>query len=57
MEAATALAFLLGGFLLAMCVCAAIWAAGEAAERRVRIERARRRDHSRVPALRWEAGA
>jgi hypothetical protein len=34
-----------------MGLCAAMWSAGERAERRERIERARRRDHSKVPAI------
>jgi hypothetical protein len=51
MEAA--LALLLAGLLAGMGVCGAIWAASERAARRERIERARRRDHAKVPALRW----
>jgi len=57
MDTAIALAFLLGGVLLGMGVCAAIWAAGEAAERRERIQRARRRIHSTVPDIRQSIGA
>ena len=39
------------GFLAGLAVCALIWIDGERAERRYRIQRARRRDHSRVPAI------
>lgn len=48
-----ALALLLAGLLTGIGLCGFIWAAGERAERRVRIERARRRDHAAVPPLRW----
>lgn len=48
-----ALAFLLLGLLLGMGLCGFIWVAGERAARRERIERARYRDHTRVPAIRW----
>ncbi|MDQ0608894.1 hypothetical protein QFZ83_003065 [Variovorax sp. W1I1] len=51
MEAA--LALLLAGLLAGMGLCGAIWSAGERAERRERIERARRRDHSTVPVIHW----
>lgn len=50
---AVALAFALAGFLLAMAVCALIWADGERAAKRERIARARRRDHAKVPSMRW----
>lgn len=40
------------GFLLGLLVCALIWIAGERAERRARIQRARLRDHSKVPSIR-----
>lgn len=46
------LALLFAGFLAGVYVCAVIWWAGEVAERQVRIERARRRDHSQVPDIR-----
>ena len=46
-----ALAFLLAGLLLGMALCGVMWAAGERAERRERIERARHRDHSKVPSI------
>jgi len=51
MEAA--LALVLAGLLAGMGVCGFIWAAGERAARRERIERARRRDHATVPAMLW----
>ncbi|MGJ7527367.1 hypothetical protein [Variovorax sp. GB1P17] len=41
----------LGGFIAGLLVCALIWVQGELAERAYRIERARRRDHSRVPSM------
>lgn len=47
-----ALAYLFAGFLFGMCLCVFIWEAGERAVRRERIERARRRDHSKVPSIR-----
>jgi len=46
-----ALALLLAGLLVGMGLCGFIWAAGERAARRERIERARRRDHGKVPSL------
>jgi hypothetical protein len=51
MEAA--LALLLAGLLAGMGLCGAIWSAGERAARRERIERARRREHAKVPAMHW----
>lgn len=39
------------GFIAGLAVCAVIWVQGEWAERAYRIQRARRRDHSRVPAI------
>lgn len=39
------------GFLAGLLVCALIWVQGARAESRERIERARRRDHSRIPAI------
>ena len=39
------------GFLSGLAICALIWIDGERAERRYRIQCARRRDHSRVPAI------
>lgn len=48
-----ALAFALAGFLLAMVVVALVWLDSERAARRERIERARVRDHAKVPAIRW----
>lgn len=51
MEAALALLF--AGLLVGMGVCGLIWADGERAARRERIERARRRDHRAVPAIHW----
>ncbi|CAN7535866.1 MULTISPECIES: hypothetical protein [Variovorax] len=39
------------GFLLGLVICALIWIDGERAERRYRIQCARRRDNSRVPAI------
>ena len=48
-----ALAFALAGFLLAVVVVALIWFDSERAARRERIERARGRDHAKVPAIRW----
>ncbi|MET3916757.1 hypothetical protein ABID97_003539 [Variovorax sp. OAS795] len=48
-----ALALLLAGFLAGMGICGFIWASGERAARRERIERARRRDHAAVPAMLW----
>ena len=39
------------GFLVGVAICALIWIDGERAERRYRIQCARRRDHSRVPAI------
>lgn len=50
---ALALACALAGFLLAMAVCGLIWIDGERAAKRERIERARRRDHAKVPVLSW----
>ena len=41
------------GFLAGLLACALIWVQGERAARRQRIERARRRDHAKVPALTW----
>jgi len=41
----------LGGFVVGLLVCALVWLHGEWAERAYRIQRARRRDHSKVPAL------
>jgi hypothetical protein len=41
------------GFLVGLLVCALIWVEGERAERLQRIERARRRDHSKVPSMHW----
>ena len=52
---AAALALLLAGLLAGMGVCGFIWAASERAARRERIERARRRDHAKVPAMQWGA--
>ncbi|WP_164546895.1 MULTISPECIES: hypothetical protein [unclassified Variovorax] len=48
---AIALAFGLAGFLLAVAVVALMWIDGERAERRERIERARRRVHADVPRI------
>ncbi|MET3181528.1 UNVERIFIED_ORG: hypothetical protein ABIC43_004697 [Variovorax guangxiensis] len=48
---AAALAFALAGFLLAMALGGLIWIDGERAARRERIERARRRDHTKVPSI------
>jgi hypothetical protein len=39
------------GFSAGLVVCALIWIDGERAERRERIERARRRDHRTVPSI------
>jgi len=39
------------GFLAGIGACALIWIDGERAERRYRIQCARRRDHSRGPAI------
>jgi len=50
---ALALACALAGFLLAMGLGALIWIDGERAAKRERIERARRRDHAKVPAICW----
>ncbi|MFV0675823.1 hypothetical protein [Variovorax sp. tm] len=50
---AIALAFAFAGFLLAVVVVALIWFDSERAARRERIERARFRDHSKVPAIQW----
>jgi len=47
-----ALACLLAGVLVGMSLCGAMWAAGERAARRERIERARGRDHRAVPSIR-----
>lgn len=52
-----ALALLFVGLLAGMGLCGFIWAAGERAERRERIQRARLRDHSKVPDIRAAAGA
>ena len=41
------------GFLAGLLACALIWVQGERAARRERIARARRRDHSKVPAMQW----
>lgn len=41
----------LGGFIAGLLVCALVWLHGEWAERAYRIQRARRRDHSRVPSI------
>ncbi|WP_167395063.1 hypothetical protein [Variovorax boronicumulans] len=41
------------GLLLGLGFCAFAWWSGEHAERRMRIERARRRNHARVPLMRW----
>jgi len=46
-----ALAFAFAGFLLALLVVTLIWIDGGRAERLERIERARRRDHSKVPPI------
>lgn len=43
----------LGGFIAGLLVCALIWVHGEWAERAYRIQRARRRDHSKVPPMQW----
>lgn len=48
-----ALAFALAGFLLALFVVTLIWLDGGRAERRERIERARGRDHAKVPSIFW----
>lgn len=40
------------GFVAGLVVCGLIWIDGERAERRERIERARKRDHSKVPSIR-----
>jgi len=48
-----ALALLLAGLLAGMGLCGWIWSASERASRRERIERARRRDHAKVPAMQW----
>ncbi|MDN6886487.1 hypothetical protein QMO14_23120 [Variovorax sp. CAN2819] len=48
---AAALAFAVAGFLLAMVVVGLIWVDGERAAKRDRIERVRRRDHSKVPSI------
>jgi hypothetical protein len=50
-----ALALLLSGFLAGMGICGFIWASGERAAKRERIERARRRDHATVPAMLWSS--
>ena len=50
---AVAVAFVLAGFLLAMAIGALIWVDSERAARRERIERARRREHSKVPVMHW----
>lgn len=39
------------GFAAGLVVCALIWIDGERAERRERIERARRRVHANVPVI------
>ena len=39
------------GFIAGLAACASIWIDGERAERRYRIECARRRDHSTVPRI------
>lgn len=41
------------GFLAGLLACALIWVQGERAARRERIERARFRDHSKVPVMQW----
>lgn len=46
----------LAGLLFGLGFCALAWWSGEWAERRVRIERARRRDHSKVPSIRAAVG-
>ncbi|MDQ0011867.1 hypothetical protein J2W23_000231 [Variovorax boronicumulans] len=43
------------GFAIGMFFAALIWLDGERAERNYRIQCARRRDHSKVPAIRWRA--
>lgn len=47
----------LTGLLFGLGFCALAWWSGESAERRVRIDRARRRDHSKVPCIRAVIGA
>lgn len=47
------MAAMLLGLLLGLAFCACAWWSGEHAERRMRIERARRRNHAAVPLLRW----
>jgi hypothetical protein len=45
------------GFLAGLVVCALIWIDGERAERNYRIQRARRRDHAKVPSIREAVAA
>ncbi|MNL57958.1 hypothetical protein D3C87_1815560 [compost metagenome] len=47
------MAAMLVGLLLGLGFCALAWWSGERAERCVRIQRARFRDHARVPLMRW----
>lgn len=42
----------LGGFIAGLLVCALIWLHSEWAERAYRIQRARCRDHAKVPSIR-----
>lgn len=46
------MAAMLSGLLLGLGFCALAWWSGERAERRERIARVRRRDHSKVPSIR-----
>ncbi|WP_167481205.1 hypothetical protein [Acidovorax cavernicola] len=47
------MAAMLFGLLMGLGFCGLAWWSGERAERYVRIERARRRDHGRLPLMRW----